>query len=480
MASPTIRITGRNPMIDRRTFLRRAALVGSGAFVSPSLLGLSSLSDVTRAAPRTDGYGPLLRSADAPELWVPQGFRVRKLSTTRTPSQVNPALEVKYGVDGMSAFAGREDGLVRLVRNHEVADAADAARLLGPGVRAYDRRAGGGTSTLEVRQGDDGEVRLVREFVSLSGTHTNCAGGRTPWGSWISCEETTVGPTQGYERAHGYCFEVPADADEEVEPVPLKALGRFVHEAMAVDAETGIVYLTEDVRHDPAIPEGRGAGFYRFIPNRPGHLVEGGRLQMLRVKDRPNYMTATGQTVRVPMAVDWVDIAEPDPAEAETNVSAVFQQGWRQGGAMFERLEGCFAGDGNVYFDATSGGDARAGQVWCYRPEGADGGVLTLLFESPSRDVLDSPDNLCLSPRGGLMICEDGMAEQYIRALTQQGELFDFVKTDAGSAEFAGVCFSPNGKTLFFNIQGGTRAAAAANLAGGTYAVWGPWERGPL
>jgi secreted PhoX family phosphatase len=467
-------------MIDRRTFLRRAAVMGGGAFVSPSLLGLSSLSDLRGAAPRTLGYGPLVRSAQAPELWVPEGFTVRKLTTTRTPSLADPSWTVPYGLDGMSAFAGREGGVVRLVRNHEIADTADTARLLGPGVRAYDRRAGGGTSTLELRQGDDGEVRLAREFVSLSGTHTNCAGGRTPWGSWVSCEETTVGPNSGYEKSHGYCFEVPADADGEVEPVPLKAMGRFVHEAMAVDAETGIVYLTEDIRHDPAVAAGRGAGFYRFLPTRPGHLAEGGRLQMLRVKDRPNYMTATGQTVRVPLRVEWVEIDDPDPAEAETNSSAVFQQGWAKGGAMFERLEGCFAGDGNVYFDATSGGNARSGQVWCYRPDGADEGVLTLLFESPSRDVLDSPDNLCLSPRGGLMICEDGADVQFIRALTQEGALFDMVRTDGASAEFAGVCFSPNGRTLFFNIQGGTRATSAATLTGGTYALWGPWDRGPL
>lgn len=466
-------------MIDRRAFLRRAALLSGGAF-APSLLGLSALSQPGRAVPRADGYGPLARSAEAPELWVPQGFRVRKLSTTRAPSAVNPAWEVKYGVDGMSAFRGRGRGVVRLVRNHEVADTAETARLLGPGARAYDRRAGGGTSTLELRQGDDGEVELVRELVSLSGTHTNCAGGRTPWGSWVTCEETTVGPASGYERPHGYCFEVPADADEEVEPVPLKALGRFVHEAMAVDEETGIVYLTEDVRHDPAVAAGRGAGFYRFIPDEPGRLGEGGRLQMLRVKDRPSYMTITGQRVRASLPTDWVDIEDPDPAEAETNVSAVFQQGWAKGGAMFDRLEGCFSGQGNIYFDATSGGDARAGQVWSYRPTGADEGELTLLFESPSREVLDSPDNLCLSPRGGLLICEDGAGEQFIRALTQDGALFDMVRTDAGSAEFAGVCFSPNGQTLFFNIQGGTRASSAATLTGGTYALWGPWRRGPL
>lgn len=463
--------------LDRRAFLRQAAALGGSVLVAPSLLGLSACSAATGAMPRAVGYGPLMPSTNVPELWVPEGFTLRKLSTTRAPSLVNPALTVQYGVDGMAAFdAG--NGAVRLVRNHEIRDAAASARLLGPGVRAYDRKAGGGTTTLEVRQARDGSVELTREFVSLSGTHTNCAGGPTPWGSWITCEETTVGPAAGYERAHGYCFEVPADADAEVEPVPLRAMGRFVHEAMAVDPRSGAVYLTEDVTYDPAIAADRGAGFYRFLPAQPGNLAAGGRLQMLAVRGRPNYVTASGQTVRASLEVGWVDIPDPDPASAEANLSAVFQQGWSRGGAVFQRLEGCWYGEGNVYFNATSGGNAGAGQVWSYRPQGADGGTLTLIFESPSRDVLDSPDNLCVSPRGGLVLCEDGGGEQFVRGLTRDGKIFDFVRTAGPSAETAGACFSPNGRTLFFNIQGGT--SAATTLAGGTYAIWGPWENGAL
>ena len=463
--------------LDRRAFIRRAAALGGTLLVAPSLQGLSACSRATAPMPRALGYGPLLPSTDVAELWVPEGFRVRKLSTTRTPSLVNPGMTVQYGLDGMAAFdAG--NGTVRLVRNHEIRDPAASARLLGPGVHAYDRKAGGGTTTLEVRQARDGSVELVREFVSLSGTHTNCAGGPTPWGSWVTCEETTVGPAAGYERAHGYCFEVPAGADAEVEPVPLRAMGRFVHEAMAVDPRSGTVYLTEDVTYDPAIAAGKGAGFYRFLPAQRGNLTAGGRLQMLAVRGRPNYVTASGQTVGASLEAGWVDIPDPDPAAAEANPAAVFQQGWSRGGAVFQRLEGCWYGEGNVYFNATSGGNAGAGQVWSYRPQGADGGTLTLIFESPSRDVLDSPDNLCVSPRGGLVLCEDSAGEQFLRGLTTDGKIFDFVRTAGPSAETAGACFSPNGRTLFFNIQGGT--SAATTLAGGTYAIWGPWENGAL
>lgn len=463
--------------LDRRTFLRQAAALGGTALLAPSLQGLSACSHALRPIPRALGYGPLVPSPHVPELWIPEGFTARKLSTTRAPSLVDPGLTVQYGVDGMAAFAAG-DGRVRLVRNHEIRDSAATARLLGPGVHAYDRKSGGGTMTLELRQGADGSVELVREFTSLSGTHTNCAGGRTPWGSWISCEETTVGPTSGYERAHGYCFEVPASADGEVDPVPLKAMGRFVHEAMAVDPRSGIAYLTEDMTYDATVAAGKGAGFYRFLPTEPGNFAAGGRLQMLAVRGRPNYVTAAGQTVGASMEAGWVDIPDPDPATAEANVSAVFQQGWARGAAVFQRLEGCFYGEGHVYFTATSGGNVGAGQVWSYRPTSADGGELVLVFESPSRDVLDSPDNLCMSPRGGLVICEDSTGEQFLRGLTTDGRIFDLIRTAGASAETAGCCFSPNGRTLFFNIQGGT--SAATTLTGGTYAIWGPWENSVL
>lgn len=460
--------------LDRRAFLLRAAALGAAGFVGPSLAGLAACSNGAGPRPRASGYGPLAPSG-VPELWVPQGFRVIKVSATRQPSLADPSFTVPMAVDGMAAFPAA-DGKVRLVRNHEIRDPAATAVPLAGAAVSYDAKAGGGTTTLELEQADDGSVRLVREFVSLSGTHVNCAGGPTPWGSWITCEETVAGPPQGYLQPHGYCFEVPAAADAPAAPVPLKGMGRFVHEAMAVDPDTGIVYLTEDARWDPA--RSVGAGFYRYLPNERGRLVAGGRLQMLAVADRPNYVTATGQTPGAVLEAAWVDIADPDPAAAATDPAAVFRQGWALGAVAFQRLEGCWYGDGNVYFNATAGGNAGAGQVWAYRPDGDDEGRLTLVFESPGEAVLDAPDNLCVSPRGGLVICEDGGEVQFIRGLTSDGAIFDLVRTAENSTEFAGSCFSPNGRTLFFNIQGGN---SATNLApGGTYALWGPWEEGPL
>src|SRR5690606_27532501 len=268
-----------------------------------------------------------------------------------------------------------------------------------------------------------------------------------------------------------------------VDPVPLRNMGRFVHEAVAVDPDTGIVYETEDARWSPDDPERLpGAGFYRFIPTTPGRLADGGHLQILAVRGAPGYNTAIEQHVGDIIPVEWLDVEDPDPAEAETDPVAIFRAGLADGAALFQRLEGCFWADDSCYFVSTSGGNARAGQVWRYMP-GSDGGWLTLVFESPGRDVLDAPDNICVTRRGGIIICEDGLAEQYIRGLTREGVMVDLVMQpdvadEPDPTEFAGSCFSPDESVLFFNVQGSTRSYL--ERPGYTYALWGPFESGGL
>jgi uncharacterized protein len=417
-----------------------------------------------RAGRGDGGYG-LLKVA-GPELALPVGFGYTVLSHNGKP--MSDGAPTPSAFDGMAAFA-MPNGNVRLIRNHENRDTAVNARCKGDPEKAYDRRAGGGTTSLEVRMRPDGTPELVRDFVSLNGTIVNCAGGPTPWGSWLSCEESIAGRADGWGAEHGYIFEVPGNAEDEVHATPLRAMGRFIHEAIAVDPTTGIVYETEDRQI---------AGFYRFIPKTKGVLSDGGRLEMLALTDRPNYDTADGQRMGETMPAHWVSIENPDPSGVWGDTAAVFAQGFTKGGARFARLEGAWWGDDGAYFHSTSGGNAKLGQVWHYRPTGESSGELTLIFESPSADVLDYPDNITVSPRGGIVLCEDGGGEQFIRGLTPDGRIFDFAQNILNRTEFAGACFSPDGRTLFLNIMGSTTDAGTSK--GVTVAIRGPWEEGAL
>ncbi|MBA2732872.1 MAG: DUF839 domain-containing protein [Acidobacteria bacterium] len=460
---------------DRRTFLQRSLLAGTALAMQgfTERLSLALLRDgaALKNGGSEGGYGTLrparARNTGETFLALPEGFEYNVIG--RAGAKMSDGRPTPLAPDGMAAF--KVKGELRLVRNHEINNGigAPGAAL---GERYYDETAGGGTTTLVINP----QTReLVRDFVSLSGTLVNCAGGLTPWGTWISCEETVMGATRfldeegnprgGFARPHGYCFEVDASANSMTAPEPLKAMGRFVHEAIAVDPKTGIVYETEDRLT---------AGLYRFVPNKKGRLAAGGRLQMLAVKNRANYDARAGQKMGAELPVMWVDIENPDPTEAETDALAVYKQGIARGGATFARLEGCWYGKNRIYFNSTNGGDKQLGQVWEYQPLGKAGGQLKLLFESPGAEVLLSPDNLCVSPRGrGLLLCEDGEGTQRVRGLTHEGRIFDFASNIVPAfetEEFAGATFSPDGKTLFFNIQ----------TPGLTFAIWGPWNKGSL
>lgn len=435
-------------------------------------VGAAAFGDLTKrvaffgspGSVNTSLYGPLRpaksNNTDETVLALPEGFQYTVIGRTGTKMSDGHATPPKH--DGMAAFqVGRE---LRLVRNHEVTNNERGIPGSAIGPNPYDSAAGGGTTTLII---DPHTREIVKDFVSLSGTLINCAGGPTPWGSWISCEETIRGRSNGFEQSHGYCFEVPAAANGPITATPLKAMGRFKHEAIAVDPATKTIYLTEDVGD----PLAKG-GFYRFLPNNANRLQDGGRLQMLKVKDKKRFDTRMGQKAGVRLPATWVDIKNPDPPEAETNSLAVYQQGFERDATTFGRLEGCFYGNGRIYFDATSAGEKYLGQIWEYAPQGKDQGILTLLYESKDPAVLNMPDNICLGANGELFICEDNKRNVHLRIMTSKGEISELARyiheqedLDPAAQEFAGVTFSPDFKTLFVNIQ----------IPGLTLAIWGPW-----
>jgi secreted PhoX family phosphatase len=320
---------------------------------------------------------------------------------------------------------------------------------------------------------------LRRAWPSLSGTLQNCAGGVTPWGTWLSCEEYVAegvrgGDVQakflpGIQREHGFVFEVPPAGVRN--PAPLVALGQFRHEAAVVHVGTGDVYMTED-----RLPF---AGFYRTVPTEPGRLSRGGRLQMLSVREHRELRR--GLAVGQSWPVTWVDIEDPMMAHTPGTHDGlgVLNQGRAAGGSVFKRLEGCVAGADTVWFTSTSGGDAGYGQIFAYHV-GAQ--RLELIFESSGPEAIDYPDNICLGPHGGLVICEDGGRDaQLIWGMTPDGGRFPLAQNavvlndgpqgisgDFRRAEWAGCCFSPDGKWLFANVY----------KPGFTVAITGPWKTG--
>lgn len=432
---------------NRRQFLRAtgsafAALAASGCMRQ----GLAPAGGLPI------GYGPLLPDPSG-LIDLPAGFSYRVLSSLG--DAMSDGGTVPDNADGMGCF-DLGGGKWALVRNHELTANADSGGASGA---AYDTVARslvplpGGTTTLVL---DARTLAVEKQFRSLSGTLRNCAGGITPWGSWLTCEEDVSKPGPRQNKEHGWVFEVPASATGPVDPVPLKAMGRFNHEAACVDPASGAVYLTED-REDGLL--------YCFLPKVPGRLAEGGTLHAAAIDGIADARNWNGLTVepRSWHGVRWIALDNVESPDDDLR-----KRGAAAGATLFARGEGIWMGEGELYFACTSGGAAKLGQIFRLVPPANGQDKLQLFFESTSPEQYNFGDNLTVAPNGHLVVCEDQYvdnAQNHIRGITPDGIPYPIALSRVDT-EWAGACFSPDGRTLFVNLYKPAR----------TVAITGPWR----
>ena len=453
-------------MLNRRNFIHAA-------------VALAAAPALPTYGKRSTGFGKLLPDPER-ILDLPEGFEYRVIA--RMGTEMSDGLLTPAQADGMAAFPGA-NGRINLVCNHEnipshpqggpfgvdleLLDKVDADYIYDYGDGKTPGNAGTSTIIYDPKSGS-----AEKQFLSLAGTELNCAGGPTPWGSWLTCEEafSDPGPAWEYSRRvdreqyHGYVFEVPSSASGLVKPVPIKDMGRFEHEAAGVDPKSGAIYMSED-RHRSL--------FYRFLPNEPGNLQAGGKLQALAIKGSPQYDTRNwideGQLKPdVWLDVEWVDLDDVDTTSNDLRL-----RGFDAGAARFARGEGLWFADGSAFLTCTIGGAARLGQIFEYRVSPYEGtereaekpGAIRLLAEAASDSLLRNCDNLTMSPWGDLVVCEDTGGNCGLVGVTTSGEMYPVAYNAYTDSELAGVCFAPDGRTLFVNIQ----------EQGLTVAINGPW-----
>ncbi|MFE5209855.1 alkaline phosphatase PhoX [Streptomyces sp. NPDC056600] len=385
--------------MERRNLLRAAVLGGTAAAFGGTLW-----RGAAYAAPAQPGAGPYgaLGAADANGIRLPSGFTSRVIARSR--QKVSGTNYTWHDApDGGACYADGSGWIY--VSNSEISSTGGAGAV---------KFNSSGTIT--------GAYRI------LSNTNVNCAGGKTPWNTWLSCEEVD----------RGYVYET--DPWGVKAAVRRDAMGRFKHEAAACDPQRGVIYLTEDVSD---------GAFYRFRPTTWGDLSSG----TLEV------MVGSSATSG---SVTWARVPDPTGASTATRNQV-------SGTKRFNGGEGCYYANGTCWF--TTKGDNR---VWAYD---AAAQTISLAYDdslvTSGTAPLTGVDNVTGTASGDLYVAEDG-GNLEICVITPQGVVAPFLRVEGQSAsEITGPAFSPDGRRLYFSSQRGTSGSSSGGI---TYEVTGPFR----
>lgn len=469
--------------MKRRDFMRLSSLSALQLYVMACTASRPHRKDADpspRSSGQTRELGPLIDAKDG-LLDLPEGFSY--VIVQRALDPMSDGYTVPYQPDGMSCFSD-EQGRYVLLRNHELGDRDFLSKygldqpitgLKRPKVTYNAQMYGGVTRVLVDPNRLQSELGLRKPVLSaavvashwvLAGTNNNCAGGDFD-GGWVSCEETD-------QAGHGYAFLTRPTDDRASTPRRVDSWGRFRREAIVHDPQTGVVYMTED--------HGKSC-FYRFVPDDPAEPTGRGRVQALKVDgvpdsspyDRdgavePKWANGTRWSAR------WVTVTDPQAVSRPCR-----EQAQESGATRFNRLEGVCRSERSIWFSASVGGAAAAGQIFEFVPgaQADSAGELVLRYEVTDRSILSCPDNLVMTPWGDLLLAEDnynadaGCTHQHLRLMDARGEIVDLARNrnnfparKSAGAEFTGACFSPDGRYLFVNLQAPEHV---------TVAITGPW-----
>ena len=441
-------------------FIKKFSILSVGLSTIPKIFALENNSTIEELVQDPRGI-----------IDLPPGFSYKIIS--KENDLMDDGLRVPPNADGMTCIKGQGNNVI-LIRNHEIGHIPKLGIFFknnpfGNEFKSYIKKNSknfydiknnkthcfGGTTSIVYNTKTE---EVESQYLSLGGTLVNCSGGKTPWNTWISCEEIVMNKGGSVRKKHGYNFEVlPSETPQINKAIPLKEMGRFRHEGIAFDLDKGYVYQTED----------RYKGlFYRFIPKKHKDLSSGGKLQALSFVDWRGIDTSNWHKNSIKVGekyrVKWIDLDNVDSNKDDLRV-----RGRSKGGAIFSRGEGIFQFENIIYFTATSGGKNRLGQIWKYTDNKFDdNGIIELFYESEDSNVLSMPDNIIIAPNGDILLCEDHRGKDRIVGIKPDRTVYCLANNALNNSEFAGLAFSPDNKLLFVNIYNPTH----------TLAIKGPWD----